>query len=449
MQTILVVSGNPDKRVLMNRLLSSKKYVVACTDCGQTTARWLKLNKPDVAFCDLPLNDMTSIQLLGRIKGMHPGTMVIFTGVCSVSDTVELVKSGAYDCIAEPILPDRMLGIIREALSEQLQETCAPKLQKSEIKTSVVQESAYNNQYVAGNSSEFAEIAKQVHLVSPTNFSVIIYGPSGSGKEAIAQQIHQKSKRADKPFVAIDCGALSRELSGSELFGHEKGSFTGALNQKIGSLEIANGGTIFLDEIGNLTYEIQVSLLRVVQERKIRRIGGIKDIDIDVRIIVASNVNLLDAARTGKFREDLYHRFNEFTIALPSLSERKQDIMLLAHRFLAYTNAELGKRVVGFTKDVENRLVNYIWHGNIRELKNVIKRATLLTSGDFVEVSSLPAEINNYFKLSVLLVGVKADNSPKIVSALPTYQIHESKADVYLRGIVLSPLHQSGRAVPS
>src|SRR5579872_3648613 len=164
----------------------------------------------------------------------------------------------------------------------------------------------YNSQYFAGNCLKFAEIKKQIGLVAPTNFSVIIYGQSGSGKEAIAQQIHQGSKRARKPFVAIDCGALSKELSGSELFGHEKGAFTGALNQKIGSLETANTGTIFLDEIGNLPYEIQVSLLRVVQERKIRRVGGSKDIDLDVRIIIASNINLWEAARAGKFREDLY-----------------------------------------------------------------------------------------------------------------------------------------------
>lgn len=290
----------------------------------------------------------------------------------------------------------------------------------------------YNNQYFAGNCMKFAEIKKQIDLVAPTNFSVIIYGQSGSGKEAIAQQIHQRSKRANKPFVAIDCGALSKELSGSELFGHEKGAFTGALNQKTGSLEAAHTGTIFLDEIGNLPYEIQVSLLRVVQERKIRRVGGSKDIDVDVRIIIASNINLWDAARAGKFREDLYHRFNEFNIAVPSLHERKQDILLLAHHFLKYTNAELEKNVKGFSKEVEYLLNNYIWHGNIRELKNVIRRATLLTSGDVIETKSLPFEMTEYFKQQFTSpVVVKTERQKAKTTACISYTLNPEKRKVY------------------
>jgi two-component system, NtrC family, response regulator HydG len=255
-----------------------------------------------------------------------------------------------------------------------------------------------DNQYITGNSPEFAGIITQVGLVAPTNFSVIIYGESGSGKEAIARLIHQQSQRANKPFVAIDCGALSKELAGSELFGHEKGAFTGALNQKMGCLEVANEGTIFLDEIGNLPYEIQVSLLRVVQERKIRRVGGVKDISLDLRIIIASNVNLWEAARAGKFREDLYHRFNEFSIAVPPLRERKQDILLLAHHFLQHANLELEKKVMGFSKEVEYVLSNYTWHGNIRELRNVIRRGALLTTDGLIEMQSLPFEITDYFK---------------------------------------------------
>jgi two-component system response regulator HydG len=250
---------------------------------------------------------------------------------------------------------------------------------------------------------------KQVALVAPTNYSVIIYGESGCGKEAIAQQIHSKSKRAGKPFVAIDCGALSKELAGSELFGHEKGSFTGAINQKTGSFELANEGTIFLDEIANLSYDIQISLLRVVQERKMRRVGGTKDIELDVRIIIASNEKLWDAARTGKFREDLYHRFNEFSIDVPPLRERKPDILLFANHFLRQTNEELGKNVKGFSKDVSDILLNYVWYGNLRELKNVVKRATLLTDTDLIEVKSLPFEITNFHKLQFETPGGKQE----------------------------------------
>ena len=242
-------------------------------------------------------------------------------------------------------------------------------------------------------------ILKQINLVAPTNYSIIIYGESGSGKEVIAQEIHKRSKRKDKPFVAIDCGALSKELAGSELFGHEKGSFTGAMNQKLGSFELANEGTIFLDEIANLSYDIQVSLLRVVQERKMRRVGGTRDIELDVRIIIASNEKLWEATRKGKFREDLYHRFNEFSIDVPPLRERKDDILVFARHFLTLTNQELDKNIIDFTPEVENIFKNYVWHGNLRELKNVIKRATLLTDGEYVEAKTLPFEISNYSKL--------------------------------------------------
>nr|MBA4167889.1 sigma-54-dependent Fis family transcriptional regulator [Chitinophagaceae bacterium] len=233
-----------------------------------------------------------------------------------------------------------------------------------------------------------------------TTYSVIIYGESGSGKEAIAQEIHKRSKRNNKPFVAIDCGALSKELAGSELFGHEKGAFTGALNQKLGSFELANGGTIFLDEIANLSYDIQVSLLRVVQERRMRRVGGTKDIDLDVRIIIASNEPLWEASKKGKFREDLFHRFNEFSMTIPPLRDRKGDIMIFARHFLNLTNEELNKKVKGFSPEVEDIFQKYIWYGNLRELKNVVKRATLLTDGEYIEDRSLPFEIVNFNKLS-------------------------------------------------
>ncbi len=311
------------------------------------------------------------------------------------------MKLGAYDYVTKPLFPDEILLTIKKALSEEPKEvtTAARPSQNGSAPAAAGKSKSYNGQYIVGESPEYTSIVKQIELVAPTNFSVIIYGESGSGKEAIAQQIHEKSKRAGKPFVAIDCGALSKELAGSELFGHEKGAFTGALNQKTGSLELANDGTIFLDEIGNLSYDIQVSLLRVVQERKIRRVGGVKDIEIDVRIIIASNENLWDMARAGKFREDLYHRFNEFSINVPALRDRKVDIMLFARHFLRITNTELEKNVKGFTKEVEDILNSYIWYGNLRELKNVVKRATLLTDGDYVEVKSLPFEINNFYKL--------------------------------------------------
>ncbi len=402
MHKILVVDDDNDMCLLLNRFLTRNGYEVSSANSGAGAIDLMKKSKPDLVLCDFRLDDMTGAQLLAKIKEYNPAAaVIIITGYSDVKDAVEVMKMGAYDYVTKPLFPEEILITIKKALADDgterqvVTKPAASKASAAGVKT----KSAYNDQYITGESREFAEIIKQINLVAPTNYSVIIYGESGSGKEAIAQQIHQNSKRKDKKFVAIDCGALSKELAGSELFGHEKGAFTGALNQKIGSLELANEGTIFLDEVGNLSYEIQVSLLRVVQERKIRRVGGLKDIELDVRIIVASNENLWEASRTGKFREDLYHRFNEFSIMVPSLRQRKGDIMIFARHFLNLTNAELGKDVKGFTTEVEEILKNYIWYGNLRELKNVIKRSTLLTDGDLIEARSLPFEINNFFKL--------------------------------------------------
>jgi len=402
MDKILVVDDDNDMCLLLTRFLTRNGYLVASVNSGKAAVEWIKKSKPLLVLSDFRLDDMTGMELLLKVKEAHPAVpVIIITGYSDVKDAVEVMKLGAYDYVTKPLFPDEILMTIKKAIPGAAEGGASAPKASPDGAPAPVQRSKFSNgsQYITGDSPEFATIMKQIELVAPTNFSVIIYGESGSGKEGIAHQIHQKSKRAEKPFVAIDCGALSKDLAGSELFGHEKGAFTGALNQKIGSLEIANEGTIFLDEVGNLSYEVQVSLLRVVQERKIRRVGGIKDIEIDVRIIIASNERLWDASRTGKFREDLYHRFNEFSIEVPSLRERKEDIMLFARHFLKLTNDELGKDVKGFTREVEDILNNYIWYGNLRELKNVIKRATLLTDGDFVDVKSLPFEINNFYKL--------------------------------------------------
>ncbi len=426
MENILVVDDDNDMCLLLTRFLTRNGYNVASAGSGKAALEWMKKNTPDLVLCDFRLDDMTGAELLGKIKAVHrDAQVIIITGYSDVKDAVEAIKSGAYDYITKPLFPDEILITIKKALSTEanngqvFQNTMnnpapqAPKAKNSE-----------SRDYIMGQSKEFAAIMRQIELVAPTNFSVIIYGESGSGKEAIAQQIHQKSKRSGKPFVAIDCGALSKELSGSELFGHEKGAFTGALNQKTGSLEVANEGTVFLDEIGNLPYDIQVSLLRVVQERKIRRVGGIKDIELDVRILVASNERLWDAARSGKFREDLYHRFNEFSIEVPPLRQRTDDIMLFAHHFLNLTNAELGKNVLRFSSEVVDIFNNYVWYGNLRELKNVVKRATLLTDGDTIEAKTLPFEISNFYKLQFEAQPAgKAATETAVAAKAPTNQM--------------------------
>lgn len=410
---ILVVDDDKDMCLLLNRLLTRKGFEVFSCNTGAAAIAWLLKKKPDVVLCDFRLDDLTGAELLMKIKESYRDVpVIIITGYSDVKNAVEVMKMGAFDYVTKPLLPDEILGTIRLALSSRNQNgadipgadteaTAQPTVVvNGKSKSSEKPSKSWNNsQYILGDSESFGKIVKQIELVAPTNFSVIIYGESGSGKEVIAQQIHKNSKRASQPFIAIDCGALSKELAASELFGHEKGSFTGALNQKIGSMELANGGTIFLDEIANLGYDIQVSLLRVVQERKIRRVGGTKDIGLDVRILVASNEKLWESARKGKFREDLYHRFNEFSIEVPPLRARRGDMMLFANHFLAVTNAELEKNVKGFSKEVAEIFEAYPWYGNLRELKNVVKRATLLTDGELVEAKSLPFEIAHFRKL--------------------------------------------------
>ncbi len=408
-QKILVVDDDNDMCMLLNRFLTRKGFEVIGINSGGAALAWMQKSKPDLMLTDFRLDDMTGAQLMSQTKVMHPDVpVIVITGYSDVKDAVEVMKMGAYDYVTKPLIPDEILMTIKKALEESPAEPVVAKTEntsKSRTDTSAPaggaksMQTANAGQYIFGDSPEFAAILAQIDLVAPTNFSVIIYGESGSGKEAIAQQIHQRSNRAKKPFVAIDCGALSKELAASEMFGHVKGSFTGAVTDKVGSFETANEGTIFLDEIANLSYDVQVSLLRVIQERKMRRVGSNKDITLDVRIIVASNEKLWEAARTGKFREDLYHRFNEFSIEVPPLRKRRTDLMTFANHFLNATNTELNKEVKGFSKEVEEIFLNYSWPGNLRELKNVVKRATLLTAGKWVEPVSLPFEINNFQRL--------------------------------------------------
>ncbi|GAB3172352.1 sigma-54-dependent transcriptional regulator [Telluribacter humicola] len=410
MKKILVVDDEADICMLLKRFLTKNDFQVETAQTGKRGLQLVDEFKPDLVMTDFRLGDITGSELLINIKSKLPHIPVlIITGYSDIKIAVNVMKQGAYDYITKPLFPDEILVTVNKALKDAENNTGEEASQaESETKASTPSTTPgkmpfrLKSGYIMGQSKIAEELYRQIDLVAPTNYSVIIYGESGSGKEAIAHEIHNRSSRKNKPFVAMDCGAISKELAGSELFGHEKGSFTGALQTKIGHFEMANGGTLFLDEVANLSYEIQMALLRVVQERRMRRIGGNKEIDLDVRIIVASNEVLLDAAKKGKFREDLYYRFNEFTIVVPSLRDRKEDIMLFAEAFLDSTNEELNKQVKGFSDDVINDFMNYEWPGNLRELKNVIKRATLLSDGEYIEEKTLPFEIVNYQKLKEL-----------------------------------------------
>ncbi len=405
MQRILVIDDDTDICLLLRRFLTKNNYEVAIAHDGNSGLNLLQEFRPDLVMTDFRLGDTDGGTILSKIKEKFPFIPVlIITGYSDIKIAVNVMKLGAYDYITKPLFPDEILLTIKKALESN--ETQAGSMQEN-VEGNNGKENTQENKkrtsktpkYIFGGGEESNYLLKQIKLVAPTNYSVLIYGESGSGKESVAQEIHLHSKRANQPFVAMDCGAISKDLAGSELFGHEKGAFTGALNQKIGHFEMANGGTIFLDEVANLPYEVQVLLLRVVQERTMKRIGGTKEIPLDVRILVASNEKLVETSKKGKFREDLYHRFNEFSIDVPPLRDRKDDIMTFAQFFLDQTNAELGKKVKGFSTDVIENFMTYAWYGNLREMKNVIKRATLLTDGDFIESKTLPFEISNYSKL--------------------------------------------------
>ncbi|PWJ58483.1 two-component system response regulator HydG [Dyadobacter jejuensis] len=412
MKKIVVVDDEPDICFLLKRFLSKNNFLVETAHNGKDGLALIEKVSPDLVMTDFRLGDITGTELLTSIKSKNPRMPVlVITGYSDIKIAVNVMKLGAYDYITKPLFPDEILVTVNKALedvgqSHQQEFTDEPSepspTNKPSGRTTRKMSARTKPGYIMGESAVSDNLFKQVDLVAPTNFSVIIYGESGSGKEAIAHEIHNRSKRKDMPFVAMDCGAISKDLAGSELFGHEKGAFTGALQTKVGHFELANGGTLFLDEVSNLSYDIQVALLRVVQERKMRRIGGSKEIDLDVRIIVASNERLLDAARNGKFREDLYYRFNEFTIEVPALRNRKDDLILFAEGFLKATNKELDKNIQGFSKEVIQDFMNYTWPGNLRELRNVIKRATLLSDGELIEEKSLPFEIVNFKKIQVL-----------------------------------------------
>lgn len=396
MAKILVIDDNIDICQLLERFLTKKGYDVETTISGKTGLEMVKNTYYDLIFCDFKLRDMEGRDVLAKVRIMSPGTQVaIITGYADVKIAVEVIKKGAFDYVTKPLIPDEIISLIERALA----------LNKDSKVTSVVMEKAgssskknndkpkSDSKFLKGKGKESKNLYKEVKLVAPTNLSVVIYGESGAGKENIARLIHDQSERAGKPFVAVDCGALTKELAGSELWGHEKGSFTGAHADKPGQFELADGGTIFLDEIANLSYEVQVGLLRLVQERKLRRIGGTKDKSIDVRIIVASNEDLRKAVQENKFREDLYFRFNEFSITVPPLRDRKDDIEAFAMHFLELSNDELNKSVEGFDDEVMQVFQEYVWPGNLREMRNVIRRATLLTDGEKMTVSALPPEV--------------------------------------------------------
>ncbi|MGZ3884641.1 MAG: sigma-54-dependent transcriptional regulator [Bacteroidia bacterium] len=436
MTKLLIIEDDIDMSLLLKRFLTKNGFEVDTVSNGKSGIAAFSANQADLVLCDYRLGDIEGVEVLKKIKDIEPTVpFIIMTGYSDIRTAVNVMKMGAFDYLTKPLLPDETLQIIKRALASQTQMAHVVMDKSDDERVSDVSaaqklKSAVpgKNDYVFGKSPHSRELMRQIELVAPTNYSVIIYGESGAGKEAIAQTIHKKSKRAKMPFIAMDCGAMSKELAGSELFGHEKGSFTGAIGTKVGHFELANGGTIFLDEIANLPYDVQSSLLRVIQERKIKRVGGNKEIPIDVRIIVASNENLSDAYKKGKFREDLFHRFNEFHLTVSPLRDRKEDILMYANFFLKIANQELDKDVQEYSQEVDELFLKYPWYGNLREMKNVVRRAVLLTEGSVVEAKSLPFEISNYTRTTMAIADDRHESHYE--GHAPAHEHKEEKPDL-------------------
>lgn len=346
--------------------------------------------RPDLVLSDLRLPDHDGLYLLQWLhrQGIHV-PFIVMTGYAEVSNAVEAMKLGATDYISKPVQPDILLGKLREALAKPAPAVPASAPLPAQPATKPARTARSQSapavgtspaaQGIEGHSAAARELYQLASLVAPTPMSVLIMGASGTGKEYVARRIHEQSQRAAGPFIALDCGALTKELAASELFGHVKGAFTGAGSDKVGAFEQASGGTLFLDEVGNLSYDVQVQLLRALQERRIRPVGSAEERQVDIRLVSATNENLPEAIAQGRWREDLYHRINEFTLHMPLVRERVADIPEFARYFLDKANAELGSQVAGFTPEALQLLQSYPWPGNLREMRNVIVRATLLS----------------------------------------------------------------------
>lgn len=394
MKKILIIDDDTDMCALLVNLLNKKGYETDFAHSGAKGLKKFKEDKFDLVMSDYRLGDMEGGKLLQEIKKLDShANVIIFTGYEDIKTAVNVIKLGAFDYIVKPLIPDEVLSTVEKSFDRASNSApTAATTTNNNVTVSAGKKTAGPNGYLVGNAPNTKELYRQISLVAPTDYSVILYGESGTGKEVMARTIHEMSNRKGKPFIAMDCGTLSKDLAASELFGYVKGAFTGAIGDKEGHFELANGGTLFLDEVANLSYDIQASLLRVIQERKVKRVGGIKEIDLDVRIIVASNEDLQHAYQVGKFREDLFHRFNEFSISIPALRERKDDIPLFADFFLQQANGELNKNLTGFEPEVMDMFLNYSWPGNLRELRNVIRKAALLSNTDMITKKMFPAE---------------------------------------------------------
>ena len=413
MHSILIVEDNRDTQLLISSILREHGYQTFLVSDGKKVISKFKSCKPDIVLLDIHLPGEDGISILKKLKEIDPETLVIMiSGTRGIKNIIDTIKLGAYDYVRKPFDQDELLISIKRAL-----KTGDLNQQINDLKKKLYFK---KNNLVIGNSPPIKRILNQIDLIAPTNMSIIIQGKSGTGKEVFANLIHKKSMKEKRPFVALDCGAIPDTLVESELFGYEKGAFTGALSSKAGKFEEANGGTLLLDEITNMPIQGQAKLLRVLEEKKTTRIGGTKPRNIDIRVIATSNKDFLQEIKLGNFREDLYHRLNEFQIFLPSLSERKDDIPLFVQEFLLNANRTYNKKISGFSSEAMQLLLDYHWSGNVRELKNVINRAVITTAGNVIQLEQLSIQLQNDISNDLIQPGI--DNISSLKTMLQEYE---------------------------
>jgi two-component system response regulator HydG len=379
MPCILIVEDDTIFSLMLSTWLKKKNFAVKAVSSVSDAKQEIEAGSYDLLLSDFRLPDGDGIDILKWLKETGRSLpLIMMTGYADIQTAVQSMKLGASDYITKPINQNGLLLKINEFVS-------ATKTQQSPA--------SFPEGYIEGQSAVAGRMYEYIRLVAPTDMSVLITGSSGTGKELVARYIHEQSSRKKAPFIAVDCGAIPKDLAVSEFFGHIKGSFTGAIDNKTGAFQTAHGGTIFLDEIGNLTYEVQVQLLRALQEHKVKPIGSNHEIKTDIRLISATNENLQNAIKNGDFREDLYHRINEFAIRIPDLKERKDDIMLFANHFLSLANKDLQKDIAGFAPETIELFQSYPWPGNLRQMKNAVKYATLLATGRYITIKDLPGDM--------------------------------------------------------
>lgn len=429
MATILIADDEVNILSGLEIAFTEEGWNVLCASDGLDA--WEKINKNDVdlVITDLKMPKMDGYELLKKISSSYPRLpVIVLTGHGTIETAVETMRDGAVDFFTKPVDLDKLLLVVKKTiLNSELKE-------QNRKLTEEIDKLKKRQQYssIIGKSSKVSQLMEIINQVAPTKASVLITGESGTGKELVSDAIYSLSSRVGKPFVKVHCAALSESLLESELFGHEKGAFTGAAKEKKGRFELADGGTIFLDEIGEINAQTQIKLLRVLQEKEFERVGGEKTIKVDVRVICATNRNLEDEVKKGNFREDLYYRLNVVHISVPPLRERKEDIDMLALSFLKEFNEEDGKKIEGFTKAARKALFSYSWPGNVRELKNTIESAVVLAKGNMIDTDDLPSSILDEGKKEELVITLPVTmeevEKKVIYSTIDYFEGNKSKA---------------------